>query len=225
MKNRMFFLIIVVILCALCLFSCKSKNRDYDEEEVISAAENLIKKSEILNEIYYGHGIGYIMDESKANGYYYEADPTSVKTFNVETIEDIKKLTRECYSVSLANSIMSTKLSSVSDEDDNIIGYARYYQKYEVLDENKPECIMVYKNADVNLTDKLTYDYGTIYVSRVSGEEVFVKITVNVKTDDGKEQTKELEISLIEEESGWRLNSPTYTKYIDRDYYNDLQNK
>ena len=224
MKIKAILLTIVVILNILFAFGC-SNDREYDEKEVISAAESLIKKSETLNEIYYGHGISYVLDENKANGYYYEADPLSVKSFNISTVDDIKKLTRECFSSSLSNSIINTKLSSVSDEDGNILGYSRYYQKYDVLDETKPECIMVYKEAEVYLTDEVIYDYGSIYVSGVSGEEVFVKITVVVKTDEGKEQTKELEISLIEENLGWRLNSPTYTKYVDRDYYEDLQNK
>ena len=82
---------------------------------------------------------------------------------------------------------------------------------------------MVYKNAIVYLTDTVLYDYSSLRVSRVKGDEVFVSISVTVSTDDGKVQTKDIEISLLEEESGWRINSPTYARYFDRQQYEDLQ--
>ena len=119
--------------------------------------------------------------------------------------------------------MISTTLGSVSDED-GIQTMSRYYQKYNALD-NKPECIMVNKNAIVYLTDNVVYDYSSIRVSRVEGDTVFVKIDVTVTTEEDKTQTQELEIGLFEESDGWRLNSSTYTKYVDKDYYNDLQNK
>ena len=157
MKNKAFLLIIVVIFGLLLCTSC-SKNREYDETEVITAANDLI---------------------------------------------------------------MRTKLSSVSD-DDGIQEYSRYYQKYNALD-NSEECIMVRKDALVNLTDTVIYDYSSLHVSRVKKDEVFVKISATVITDDGKTQVQEIEISLLEEESGWRINSPTYVRYFDRQQYEDLQ--
>jgi len=226
MKNKSFLLTIVVIICLFTCFSCsdsKIKNRDYNEEEVITAAKKLIIQSETVNEIYYGHGIDYYMDESTANGIYYQADFLSLNRFGIETIEDIKNLTYECYAKNIATDMINTTLSSVSDED-GIQMMSRYYQKYNALD-NKPECIMVNKNATVYLTDKVVYDYSSLRTSRVEGEVVFVKINVTVTTEDEKTQTREIEIGLLEESDGWRLNSPTYVKYFDEDYYNDLQNK
>jgi hypothetical protein len=222
MKIKALLLILVVIFALFCNISC-SKNREYDEAEVISAAQTLIKKSEILNDIYYGYGIGYEMNESEAVGAYYRADFFSAQKFGVETIEDIKDLTYDCFTVSYSNSIISTKLSSVSDES-GIQGYARYYQKYNALDDSE-ECIMVYKYAEVYLVDEVVYDYATIRAIGSVGDEVFVEIDVEVTTPDKKMQTQTVKISLLEESNGWRINSPTYVKYVDRDYYNDLQNK
>ena len=226
MKNKPFLITIVVIICLFSCFSCsdrKIKNREYNEEEVITAAEKLIKKSEKVNEIYYGHGISYYADESTANGIYYQADFLSLERFGVDTIDDIKALTYDCFTKSISEDMISTTLGSVSDED-GIQTMSRYYQKYNALD-NKPECIMVNKNAIVYLTDNVVYDYSSIRVSRVEGDTVFVKIDVTVTTEEDKTQTQELEIGLFEESDGWRLNSSTYTKYVDKDYYNDLQNK
>ncbi len=221
MKIKALLLTLVVVFMMICNTGCKN-NREYDEAEVVLAAELLIKKSEILNEIYYGNGIAYDADISKAEGYYYPADPVHTYKLGVSTVEELKTLTRECFSESFANSIINTKLSSIMDEE-GIQSYARYYQKYNALDDTE-ECIMVYKNAVVYLIDTVVYDYTTIKVSGVEGDEVFVKITATVTNSEGKSQTVEKEISLIEEEDGWRINSPTYIRYVNDDYYKDLQN-
>ena len=220
MKNKLFLLTIVVIIALFACVSC-SNDREYDENEVIANAKILISKSEKLNDIYYGHGIKYTKDESAGNGIYYPADYFSLNEFGVQTVNDIKNLTVECFTKEYSDLIINTKLAQVSD-DEGIQVYARYYQKYNALD-NSEECIMVNKNAVIYLTDTVIYDYSSIHVSRVEGEEVFVKISATVITEDGKTQTKEIEISLLEEENGWRINSPTYVRYFDRQEYEDLQ--
>lgn len=231
MKNKSSLLKITVIICSilltivviigLILLISHPKNRKYDENEVITAATDLIKKSEKLNDIYYGRGIEYSKDESLANGSYYPADYASANGFGIKTVNDIKNLTLECFTKEYSALIINTKLSSVSD-DDGIQGYARYYQKFNALD-NSEECIMVHKDAVIYLTDTVIYDYSSLSVSRVKGEEVFVNISATVITEDGKTQTQQIEFSLLEEENGWRINSPTYAKYFDRQQYEDLQ--
>ena len=53
MKIKAFLLTIVVIFSVFSTISCKKdnevKDREYDEQEVITSAVDLIKKSEILN--------------------------------------------------------------------------------------------------------------------------------------------------------------------------------
>lgn len=230
MKNKTLLLTIVVILCVISLiviivcvasYASRTKNREYNEEEVLLAAQTLIKKSETLNEIFYGRGIEYQKDESTAEGAYYQADVLSLKRFGVETVDDIKKMAADCFTSSYSASIINTVFSSISDED-GIQILSRYYQKYNSLDDT-PECIMVYKDADIFLTDKVVYDYSSIEVSYVKGEEVFVKIDVKVTNEENKTQNREIEIALLEESSGWRINSPTYARYFDREYYEDLK--
>ena len=220
MKIKALLLTLIVIIAFLS--SC-SNDREYVETEVIESANALIKKSEKLNDLYYGYGIAYVDNESESVGAYYRADPFSLDYFGVENLRDIEELTYECYSFDMSQSIISTKLSSISDEN-GIQGYARYYQKYSALDDSE-ECIMVYKNASVYLTDKVVYDYDSIRVLGSKGEEVFVEIDITVSNSDGKTQNQTLKISFVEESSGWRINSPTYAKYVDDDYYNELQNK
>lgn len=222
MLKRVILLTLVVIIAVFSMVSCAEENREYDEEEVLSAAKALIEKSKVLNELYYGEGIAYTDDMNASNGIYFPADDFSVKNFGIETVEDIKTLTRECFTVSLSNIIIGTKLEVVADSSGNQ-SYVRYYQKYDTLDESKPECIMVNKNAEVLLKDKVTYDYSTLSVKGAEGQTVKVTVAVTVENPDGDVQYKTLEIALLEEEGGWRIDSPTYTRYTNDSYYQDLQ--
>ena len=216
------FLLIIVVIFTVFITSC-ARNRDYVEAEVIDAAKSLIAKSARLNEIYWGEGIAHDQDKSGANGAYYRASSASLSRFGIATIDDLTRLTRETFTVDMANDIINNSLSSISDED-GIRIYARYYQKYSALDDT-PECIMVYDKAEVFLKDIVIYNYDTVRVSRVKGESIFVSIEVTVINDEGKSQSSALEVELIEEDAGFRLNSPTYKRYTDDDYYNELQNK
>ena len=224
MKIKAFLLIIIVILTLSFTVSC-SKNREYDEAEVMAAAKDLLKKSEKLNYIYYGYGIEYEMNESEANGAYYRADSLSLERLGIQTVDDMKKLTDETYTVSLASSIISTKLNGGSlDEDSSLMNYARYYQKTNALDGSN-ECIMVYKLAEIYLTDETEYLYDTLKVVGSEIDEVLIEIDVKVTNPEGEEQIQTLKFTLLEESNGWRINSPTYVKFVDREYYEDLQNK
>lgn len=224
MKIKAFLLTIIVILSLLLTISC-TKNREYDEAEVTIAAKELLKKSEKLNYIYYGYGIEYEKNESEANGAYYKADSLSLERFGIETVADIENLTYETFSNDLAYSVISTKLNGGSlDEDSTVMNYARYYQKTNALDGSN-ECIMVYKLAEVYLTDETEYLYDTLKVIGSEGEQVLIQIDVKVTNSEEKEQIQTLDFTLIEESNGWRISSPTYVKFVDREYYEDLQNK
>jgi hypothetical protein len=224
MKIKAFLLIIIVILTLSLTVSC-TKNREYDEAEVTLAAKELLKKSEKLNYIYYGYGIEYEMNESEANGAYYRADSLSLEKLGIRTVEDIEKLTYDTYTQSLSQSVILTKLNGRSlDEDSTVMNYARYYQKINALDGSN-ECIMVYKLAEVYLTDDTEYLYDTLRVIGSEGETVLIEVDVKVTNSEGKEQIQTLKFTLLEEINGWRINSPTYVKFVDREYYEDLQNK
>ncbi len=220
MKIKSILLTLVVIFMIFINTGCK-KNREYNEVEVLAAAEDLIKKSEKLNEIYYGTGIAYEKNESYADGVYYPASTLHLDKFGISTIDDLKNLTKKCFTEELSNTIFSTKLSSVSDED-GIKSYSRYYQKYSAVDDS-PECIMVYKDAPILLTDEVVYDYSSLIVEGSNRETVYVILNITVTNSEGKSQTQEKRIALIEENDGWRIDSPTYARYLDEKYLNEFQ--
>ena len=211
MIKKVVSLTLVVIIALFSLISCE-KDREYDEQEVLSAANTLIKKSELINEMFYGKGLAFIDDKNNANGNYYMADPVSQEMFGVQTVDDMKALVREAFSVDYSNLVINTTLSSVSD-DSGIQGLARYYQKTNALDDT-PECIMVLNDDErIMLKDSVKYHYDTLAVIGSEGEHVKVKIAVTVTNSDNKSQEKTLEIKLIEESGEWRIDSPTYARY------------
>jgi len=215
MKIKAFLLTIVVILSTISIFSCGEKDidRDYNETEVITSAKDLIKKSALLNEIYYGHGIECdTSDVSNANGYYFPADILSLNKFGVQTLDDIKKLTRECFTEAQSNFMINTVLSSIRDDEGDITYFARYYQEYDSLNTSEEKCIMVYSKYEPFLIDTVEYLYDTVKISDVEGEIITVEIDVNVTNSKGSVQKKTLKINLLEEKDGFRIDSPTYAR-------------
>ena len=220
MKIKLFLITIVVIFSLLFNIGCE-KNREYNEEEVLFYAEKLISQSIVLNEIYYGEGIPFTKDESLAEGYYYPASSEYLSEINVKTINDMKALTRSCYSSAMAESIIGTKLTSIMS-DGGIVSYARYYQKYDSLSDEE-ECIMVYKEYPLYLIDEVVYHYDSLSISEVRGEVIYVSLKTTVTKEGKGSQERDLTVALIEEADGWRLDSPTYMRYVDENYYNDLK--
>ena len=216
--------VLIILLTLSLLLSLPSCNRRYDEEEVITAAEKLLRQAEMLNSVYYGKGIGYL-STGYSNGAYYEADPYHLMTLGFETVAELQALTEETFTAGYSLQIYSTVLSSISD-DDNLYHMARYYQQNDVLDPDTPVCIMVYAGYEGIYDGNMTYDYSTLRVSGVKKERVYVSVNAEVRDGEGKSQTTEIKVTLIEEAKGWRIDSPTWANYNpDLDRYNDLINK
>ena len=221
MKKIISLITLIALLCSL--ISCGEKNREYDENEVKQAAEELIRKSDDLNRIFWGEGIGYIEDASYSVGYYYPADIFSLSYYGIETIDDLKDKTQKVFSYSYSQNIFSTVLSSLSDGD-GIYAFARYYQKFSDAENKEPECIMVYSNALVLLKDEVYYNFDTLQVVGSKKDTVYVTLSVDIKRDENT-QTRSLKVGLIEEENGWRIDTPTYMSYVENSDYEDLQDK
>ena len=203
---------IVVLSITFSLFSCGEKDREYVEEEVLSAAKTLIKNSERLNVIFWGEGIIGTDDKSLSNGVYYAADTASLAQLGVNTLEDVENLARATFTEAYSETAISTTFSSISDED-GIKILSRYYQKYSAADDSVPECIMVNTGSNFFLKDKCEYDYSTLAVDHVKGQSIFVKIAVKITNPDGEFREDFCIVELIEEQNGFRINSPTYKSY------------
>lgn len=208
------------IISAL-LLSSVSCDRSYDEGEVLSSAKELLKSAEVLNDIYYGGGINYITT-GYIDGYYYEADPLHLAVLGFNTVEELKIMTLNTFTLGYSEEIFSTKLSMIEDET-GIQEMTRYYQRYDGLEFTEPVCIMVYSRAKKQLTGDIEYDYSTLRISGVKKQTVYVTVTATVTDADGKNMAVDIEVSLIEEDNGWRIDNPCYANYSELgDKYGEL---
>ena len=210
--KKLISLLLILILSIGALTSCG--DRKYDEAEVKAAAKSLIEGSVILNEIYWGDGIQYTDDKNSSDGSFYMALDSYCYLNGFTTIKELKVLTEKIFSKEFCKSqIYSPVLADVSDGADTAF-LARYYQKYNADDLTEPECIMVNTSWKSLLSGKVEYDYGSLTVIGSEGETVYVTLNATVTLDSLEPQTREIRVALVEEENGWRLDSPTYLNYV-----------
>lgn len=212
----LFISVLVILATLLSLVSCKDNggsifNREYDEKQVRTEAENLIRESEILNEIYWGYGIPYTDDVNLSNGAYFPAEETYLENIGIKTIDDLKNKTRKVFSCEMCEWVFDSVLSSVGTGTSVYI--ARYVQKFGGENLDEPEYILVNKNYRVMLADEVEYDYKSIEVVGSNGNYVTVSIECTVTTEEGLSSKNRISVDLIEEADGWRIATPTYTVY------------
>lgn len=218
MKRILSVILILVLLVSVSGCGGES-NREYDEAEVIREAKRLIPLSAVLNEIYYGKGI-MASEGSEGVGAYKPALDSELKRYGFSTVEELKARTRVVFSASMSENMFSTVLSAVSDEDDTIVGYARYYQ--EKSDKGEDLRFMVLTNYSYVLKNTIEYGENITVIGSV-GQIVKISVPVKLTREDGKVKEKNITVDMIEEESGWRLASASYAVYNEStDRYEDL---
>lgn len=224
----LFTLILAILVPVLSFTSCDKEipDREYDEAEVISAASALLEKTEMLNVVIFGKGIGTGGSTSNQQGAYAEADFLHLQRLGFGTVSELEAKIREVYTVSHADYIVSTVLSPIM-VDGVMVSNSRYYQKYEdEVNKINPICIMVHKEYEYVFTDSISYDYSTVRVKDVEGNTLMISVMATVSDSEGNSQTTELVFELIEESNGWRINTNTfrnYNEYLDK--YEDLKDK
>lgn len=210
-------LLLVALIVWIIVASIKKSNeipdREYDAAEVEAAARVLLEESKLLNYIYWGKGIPYVSDESLSSGSYYAADETYLAEIGISTIQDLRDKTSKVFSDEMCEWIYSTVLSSVYG-DASVAGLSRYEQVWGGKNNDEPEYIRVYSEADYWLVDEVEY-HPSVEALRSKGEKVYVNVLVTVTSPEGKVMNQNLEIALVEEDDGWRLDSPTYARYYE----------
>ena len=208
--------VILSLITLLSLISCEV-DREYDEDEVITAARELVERSYSVNELLWGEGLEFGED---GVGVYKAATSDSLKKYGIDSVEDMKNKVREVYSSSYSEKIFTSDIFTSVKIDNVIKGYARYSQKYGENDE--PTELLVRTDYDFSL--KGSYVYKDVFeVVDVEGEIIVISATVTATSHTGKTKDISCELRLIEEQSGWRLVSPSYVVYNEyTDIYEDL---
>ena len=225
MKSKIFSLVLCLCLVCAVFTSCNGgkkndpKDREYDEAEVVAAAQQLIEKSQILNEIYYGAGIRYTVPEKEEDlNAYMPADPEYLdwlyQNHGIKDIETLKAKTKEVFSETGSASVISSRLENTTGEN-GIAGYARYYTAKDDEDLGTVAGLMVYTKAKNYLenTVSVEYIYDGMHVSAVKGEYLTVSLKVKTTGKDGSTDTRDITVKLIEEANGYRLSGATYVTH------------
>ena len=205
-KSLIGLMLVFALSCAL--LSCSSS--EVDEEEVKTAAKELIEGSFIINEIFYGNGIPTVGEEEPEG--YKEADPVFLSKYGLSDIESLKNMTKKVYSTAMSDAIFRTKLSAVSDNG-VIISYAHYYQSSEEDGGDVGGKLMVLSGAEALFGEKNEYIYDTLTVESVKNGRVTLSVDVNVINSEEKSQKVTNNITLVYENDAWRLDTLTFIKY------------
>ncbi len=216
LKKITAFLLVMLSLFSVTSCTKQENNRDYDPSEVEAAAEELINKSFILNEILYGKGIGFIPDDSSI--IYKKADEKSLLEFGISSIDDLKNKISEVFSEKYIESIEKSDIFTALLDGEVTVSHTRYFEDGEGEDK------VFYVNSVYNYALKNPYEYiSDVKAIRSEGEFVIVSAAVRATREDGKVRDFDHEIRLIEEDAGWRLASQTYVVYNEyTDIYEDM---
>lgn len=211
--KRLIPLILIISTVFTSLVSCG--DRDYDEAEVKAAAETLIRKSAILEDILFGEGLDHHIEGTLSYQIVSEDDikrKSEAMGESFSTVDELKVILSKVYTVGYKNDLLSGILSG------DVNQYTRYYQNGEKM--------MKLVTYDVKKKDEIEYHYDTLKVKDVEGEKITVSLDITITTDDGKSQRITIDVDMIEEPDGWKLDTPTYAVYNENyQNYKDLENE
>ena len=189
---------ILIAILAISLVGCAP-----EEGEALAIAKDLIYRSIELNEIFFcKKGIAY-KETGNSNDIYMPVLETEKYILKSKLVE----ATRSVFSYSYADSIISMAFNGVQSE----INQNSVQSRFMVMGED--DMLYVNKNYEYVVENCTEYDYDTIKITYISGS--FIEATIKgVRTSekDGElvKETVTVEVTIINESDGWRLNSATY---------------
>ena len=202
------FVYMIAGLLGVVLFSSCGVS-SFSDEEITAAAETLIEESIAINEIYFGKGLPCVDPDSEAARSFageIQTDATLLSYLPVredagyDSIDSMKEATEKVYSGAYCTYLFEMGFTGIS-VDEGAATHARYM-------ETENGTLAVHK--DLSVIDARTYSAEDgdmqVEVIRKKGNTAVVKVQSDV---DGAEDVT-VEIQMIYEEDGWRLDSPTY---------------
>lgn len=193
--RRLLSLLLLLLLLPASLLSCGDP---VTEEEVLPAAEALIRASVLLNGIYLGEGIptGEVAFEN-----YRYADADFCRERGIETVATLKERTLAVYTPAVADILFRKAFTT----DDHSLGEYRDGASGGIYVLETRECW--YENTAHE------YLFDTMRMKNATETGATVTLTVRI-TPEGKEpQERELSLPLVKTEDGWRCDKLTYVAY------------
>ncbi len=197
MRNKALSIALALVFAALLpagLVSCAAAPT---EDEAIEIIENLLPRTYLLNEIYFGEGMDYIDDGSE--GRYMPVSDDSPYL----TEEELRTATEAVFSSDYCEAIFDIYLTGYSDDDTGSIIYARYYEYGDRL--------YIDTEAEVLVSSERTYDLESVEITSLSSR--FIVFTAQSYLDGTADEVIEITITSEKSDDGenvWRINSATY---------------
>ena len=210
-KLTIFTLILILTLASVTLTSCKKDEIEYDEGEVLTEAERLLKSAEVVNSIFYGNGIAYVQGANQ-NGIYCEADYNHLYSLGLRSLNDMKKLCLDTYSIGMSQMIFSATVDVSGDGSGSFL-IARYYAPAE-----EPERLMVNTSYKQIFDDKMTFDYDTLKIVGTEGDKIKLTVKASVKSTNEEKtdaQSVEIKVLLVKEDGEYRIDNFVFANYND----------
>lgn len=184
-KLTLIALSVLLLLSVVLLPSCKRQS----DEEAYAIACDLLERSYNLNVAYYGEGLAYDEDEL-VEGSYYHVSMDAPFTRRSDLINETKAV----FSERIATDLIDVYIDGTASL--GVVLYARYITGYDGY-------LTVRKDYDNILDEVEKYDTSTLEIKKNNRRQI--KATVQ-----NVDKTTEIEVVLVYEVDGWRLDSPTY---------------
>lgn len=176
---------ILIVIFAVSIVGCKSVS-DIEAKAIFNT---LVKESYELNVIYFGEGLKPQVTDK--DSLYIPVQGSENYTAKLPLVER----TREIFSTDYASDIIKTAFEGESGVVGSSAIYARYIEYEGYLSVRK----------DIEGIEIAKYDYSTTEIIKNSNRFIIAKIkTTNL------EKNQYVEITLINEDNGWRIDSATY---------------
>lgn len=192
----------VLMLCSLVFFTGCRQSNPPALQDIYDVAVDLIEQSYAVNDILFGYGLSvwkygssYAETMSVYNGtpQYETTTPYSIPS----TSGRIRAMLSSVYSTSYVESLTSTLFDGYAYEEGAMV--AQYKEDSKGLHQ--------YRFYESLVTWQRIYDYSTMRV--VGGDERTAMIEIDSFLEHDK-TVLTVQLVLVLEDSGWRLDTPTY---------------
>ena len=170
-----------------------------EEAEAKAIVKDLVEKSYEINEIYFGKkGLDYRDSGNPAEMYL-----PVLETEKYFLKSKLENATRLVYCEDYADSIIELSLTGIQSP----INVDSVKSRFAYVHDD--DWLYINKDYDYPLEYFTEYDFSTMEIKYISGSFIDATIKGKRMTDKGYEDVT-VNISLVNEDNGWRLQNPTY---------------
>lgn len=196
--KRFFAIFLSIILIATLVISMVGCGGP-EEAQAKAIVIDLVERSYELNDIYFGKkGLNYRDSGNPAEMYL-----PVLETEKYYLKSKLEKATREVFCEDYADSIINLAFRGAQSE----INQNSVKSRFMLMEDD--DWLYINKEYEYPIEYFTEYDFSTIEITYISGSFIDATIKGKRMTDNGYESVS-VDISLVNEDNGWRLQDATY---------------